>query len=61
MKNDKLVLTFAPDTANETVTLDVSGTVKWEMTGTRANGQAAKDSAEESETGAIVIHVVPRK
>lgn len=61
VKNDKLVLTFAPDTANETVTLDVSGTVKWEMTGTRANGQAAKDSAEESETGAIVIHVVPRK
>lgn len=61
VKEDAVVLVLAGDVANETITLDVSGRVRWEMTGTRANGAAAKDSAEESETGAIVIHVAPRR
>lgn len=61
VQNDVLVFTLADDTANETITIDVSGHVKWAMSGTRANGAAASDSADESETGAIVLHVAPRK
>ena len=41
--------------------IDVSGDVKWEMTGTRATGAAAHDQADESATGSIVLHVGPRR
>jgi len=61
VKDDKVTLVVATDLANETITMDVSGRVQWGMSGTRANGAAATDSADESETGAIIIHVTPRK
>lgn len=61
MKDDTFTFVLADDIANETITLDVTGRVQWAMTGTRATGAAATDSADESETGAIVIHIAPRK
>ena len=61
VKDDKLAFIFGADLANETITLDVTGRAQWQMTGTRANGAAANDSADESETGAIVLHITPRK
>jgi len=61
VKDDTFTFVLADDIANETITLDVTGRVQWTMTGTRATGAAATDSADESETGAIVIHIAPRK
>jgi hypothetical protein len=61
VKDDKVTLVVAGDLANETITMDVTGRVQWGMSGKRANGAAATDSSDESETGAIVIHVTPRK
>lgn len=49
------------DVLNETLTFDVTGRAHWELTGIRANGSPARDSADESETGAVVIHVGLRK
>lgn len=61
IKDDVVTFTVAPDTASETITLDVSGDVKWEMTGKRANRAKATDQSDETETGSIVIGVSPAK
>ncbi|MBV8760824.1 MAG: hypothetical protein JO257_26255, partial [Deltaproteobacteria bacterium] len=61
VKDDKMKITVATDALNETIAIDVSGDVKWEMTGTRANGAAAHDQADESATASIVLHVGLKK
>jgi hypothetical protein len=61
VKEDTVTFVLADDIANEELTLDVTGRVQWAMTGSRANGAAATDSSDESQAGAIVIHVMPRK
>lgn len=60
VKDDQIKVTVATDAVNETIAIDVSGDVKWEMTGTRATGAAAHDQADESSTASIVLHVGPK-
>ena len=45
--------TVTPPEGSDVVSIDVSGDVKWEMTGTRATGAAAHDQSDESATGLL--------